>query len=168
MKEDTDKETTITEEEFEDVLGKFKRKNKKSYFFLTKSGKGFHKSVYKLCKRMVDDECFPQDFSLTTLYQLWERKGSKEDLNNHRYIHMKEWLPRLTEALTVNLMKDDILESGTKYPIGGVPGNRVEEHLLVVKSIIQLYIQRRSGVIMQLVDIQKFFDSEILRTIMTT
>ena len=81
---------------------------------------------------------------------------------------MKEWLPRLTEALTVNLMKEDILKSGTKYQIGGVPGHRVEEHLLVVKSIIQLYIQRRSGVIMQLVDIQKFFDSEILRTIMTT
>ena len=47
---------------------------------------------------------------------------------------MKEWLPRLTEALTVNLMKEDILESGTKYQIGGVPGHRVEEHLLVIKK----------------------------------
>ena len=96
MKEDTNKETTITEEEFEDVLGKFKRKNKKSYFFLIKSGKEFQKFVYKLCKRMINGECFPQDFSLKTLYQLWKRKGSKEDLNNHRYIHMKEWLSRLT------------------------------------------------------------------------
>ena len=81
---------------------------------------------------------------------------------------MKEWLPRLTEALTVKLMKDDIIESGTKYQIGGIPGHRVEEHLIVVKSIIQLYIYRRSGVIIQLVDIQKFLYSEILRTVMTT
>ena len=71
MKEDTEKETTITEEEYNKVLGKFKKKNKKSHFFLTRSGQGFQKSVYKLCKRMIDDECFPQDFSLTTLYQLW-------------------------------------------------------------------------------------------------
>jgi hypothetical protein len=49
-----------------------------------------------------------------------------------------------------------------------VPGHRVEEHLIVVKSIIQLYLNRKSGVIMQLVDIQKFFDSEVLRTVMTT
>ena len=41
MKEDTEKETTITEEEYNKVLGKFKKKNKKSYFFLTRSGQGF-------------------------------------------------------------------------------------------------------------------------------
>ena len=153
MKEDTDKETTITKEDYEDVLTTFKKKNKKGYLFLTKSGEMFLKSVYKLCKRMIEEETFPHDFSLTTLYQLWKRKGSREDLNNYRYIHMKEWLPRLTEALTVKLMKDDIIRSGTKYQIGGITGHRVEEHLIVVKSIILLYIYRRSGVIIQLVDI---------------
>ena len=117
---------------------------------------------------MIEEERFPQDFALTTLQPLWKRKGSRDDLNNHRYIHMKQWLPRLIEALTVNIMKEDIIESGSKFQIGGIPGHRVEEHLIVVKSIIQLYIARGSGVIIQLVDIQKFFDSEILRTVMTT
>ena len=56
----------------------------KSYFFLTKSGEAFQKSVYKLCKRMIDEESFPEDLSLAVLYQLWKRKGSHEDLNNHR------------------------------------------------------------------------------------
>ena len=81
---------------------------------------------------------------------------------------MKDWLPRLTEALTVNLMKEDILASGNKYQIGGIPGHRVEEHLIVVKSIIQRYIDLKSGVIIQLVDIEKFFDTEILRTVLTS
>lgn len=81
---------------------------------------------------------------------------------------MKEWLPRLVEALTVSIMKDDIINSGSKFQIGGVPGHRVEEHLIVVKSIIQLHMLKKSGVIMQLVDIKKFFDSEILRTVMTS
>ena len=168
MLDETDKETTIEESEYKEVLKKFKKKNKKSYHFLTKSGDKFQNSIFKLSKRMFDEERFPRDFSRTTLHQVWKRKGSKEDLNNHRYIHMKEWLPRLVEALTVNIMKDDIIESGNKFQIGGVPGHRVEEHLIVVKSVIQLYISKKSGVIMQLADIQKFFDSEVLRTVMTS
>ena len=38
----------------------------------------------------------------------------------------------------------------------------------MVKSIIQLYISKKSGVIMQLVDIQKLFDYEFIRTVMTS
>ena len=116
---------------------------------------------------MLEEESFPINFSLTVLHQLWKRKGSGEDLNNHRYIYMKDWLPRLTEVLTVSLMKEDVLHSGNKFQIGGIPGHRVEEHLLVVKTVIQLQINKKSGVILQLVDIEKFFDSDILRTIMT-
>ena len=117
---------------------------------------------------MIKEESFPVDFASTVLYQLWKRKESREDLNNHRYIHLKEWLPRLTEALTVNIMKEDIIKSGNKYQIGGIPGHRVEEHLIVVNTIMQKYIDMKSGVIIQLVDIEKFFDTKILRTVMTT
>ena len=81
---------------------------------------------------------------------------------------MKNWLPRLTEALTVSLMKEDIIKSGNKFQIGGIPGHRVEEHLIVVKSVIQLRMYQKSGVVLQLVDIEKFFDSEVLRTVMTS
>ena len=77
-------------------------------------------------------------------------------MNNLRYIRIKEWLPRLTEALIVSIMKEDIIKSGNKFQIGGIPGHRVEEHLIVVKSIVQRYITLKSGVVIQLVDIQKF------------
>ena len=164
MEDETDKETTITKDDFDLVVGKFKRKNKKSFHFLTKSGGEFQRSIYKLCNRMIKEESFPEDFASTVLYQLWKRKGRREDLNNHRYIHIKEWLPRLTEAL----MKEDIIKSGNKYQIGGIPGHCVEEHLIVVKTIMQKYIDMKSGVIIQLVDIEKFFDTEILRTVMTS
>ena len=46
---------------------------------------------------------------------------------------MKNWLHRLTEAMTVSLMKEDIIKSGNKFQIGGIRGHRVEEHLIVVK-----------------------------------
>ena len=46
-------------------------------------------------------------------------------------------------------------------------GQSVEEHLLFVKSMIQSYINLKSGVIM-LVDIEKLFDAAILRTVKLT
>ena len=52
---------------------------------------------------------------------------------------------------------------------GGLPNHRVEEHLIVVKAIIGRSEQvRDGGVIVELVDIEKFFDSENLRGIMNT
>ena len=90
MEEHEDDDTNVTEEEFNEIVAKFKQKNKKSYEFLTKSREGFQSSIYKFCKRMLEEEDFPSDFSVTILYQLWKRKGSKENLNNHRYIHMQK------------------------------------------------------------------------------
>ena len=105
---------------------------------------------------MIEEENFPGRFDETTLQQLWKKKGFKEDLNNHRYIHLKDWLPRLCESLMVGKMKEDILRGGTSYQIGGIPGHCCEEHLVSVKSIIQRFLSMGSGCIVQLVDIQKF------------
>jgi hypothetical protein len=81
---------------------------------------------------------------------------------------MKDWLPRLCESLTVNEMKYDIIESGNKFCIGGIPGHRPQEHLVTLKSIIGRHIELGNGIIVQLVDIEKFFDSEHLRGVMRT
>ena len=63
-------------------------------------------------------------------------------------------------------MKTQILEAGTKYQIGGLPGHRVEEHLISLKAIISRCINTVGGVIINLVDIKTFFDSESLRGVM--
>ena len=52
----------ISETDFEEVVKKFQLKNKRGYDFLVKSGRGFQKSVFKLCKRMIQDETFPEKF----------------------------------------------------------------------------------------------------------
>ena len=75
--------------------------------------------------------------------QLWKRKGKREGLNNHRFIHLKDWKPKLAETLVTNMMKEDILKAGTKFQIGGVPGHRIEEHLMFLKSIIQMRMKKK-------------------------
>ena len=123
MVKETDKEANINWDDFEEVIQKFKSKNKPASHFLTKAGKSFQTSIYKLCRRFIQDENFPSNFSETVLKQLWKRKGSREILDNHRYIHLKEWKPRLTETLVTMMMKQDILKAGTKFQIGGIPGH---------------------------------------------
>ena len=157
LEDERDVETNINKEDFDEVISKFKKKNKPAYKFITKAGAAFQTLIYKLCKRSISEEEFPKIFSETLLKQLWKRKGRREDLNNHRYIHLKEWKPRLTETLVTNMMKEDILKAGTKFQIGGVPGHRIEEHMIVLKSLIQMRLKKKKGVVIQLVDFKKFF-----------
>ena len=93
MTDESDIEANITKEDFNDVIDKFKRKNKPAYHFLTKAGVRFQASIFKLCKRLIGEEEFPKVFSVTLLKQLWKKKGSREDLNNNRFIHLKQWKP---------------------------------------------------------------------------
>ena len=117
---------------------------------------------------MIEEENFPKRFDETKLQQLWKKKGVCEDLNKHRYLHIKDWLPRLCESLIVDKTKKDIIEGGTVYQIGSIPGHCSAEHLVSVKSIIQRCIDTGSGCIVQLVDIQKSFDSENLKCVMNS
>ena len=168
MEDNQDADTYITKDQYDTTIQKFKVKNKRSYDFLIKAGEGFQDFIYKLCRRMIKEESFPERFSETILYILWKRKGSRGDLNNHRYIHLKDWLPRLAESLTADMMKDDIFERGSRYQIAGVPGHRMEEHLVSLKCIIGRYISKGAGWILQLVDIKKFFNKERLGTVRTS
>ena len=47
-------------------------------------------------------------------------------------------------------------------------GHRIEEHLIVLKSFIQKRTELKRGVVIQLVDYKKFFDSERLRAVMAS
>ena len=99
-------------------MDSLKERKKKSYDFLTKAGEGFKTAMWKLCKRMNIEESFPKRFNNTILIQLYKLKGPVQQLSSHRFIHMKEWTSRLTEALQVQGMKEDILQSGTKFQLG--------------------------------------------------
>jgi hypothetical protein len=71
---------------FKKVVLKFKKNNKTNYDFLIRTGERFKEAV------------FPNSFDITTLHQIYKGKGRKEVWSNSRYIHSKEWLPRLSEV----------------------------------------------------------------------
>ena len=48
-------------------------------------------------------------------------------------------------------------ERGHSQSRNKIPGHRIEEHLIVQKSIIQKRINMNEGIVIQLVDYKKFF-----------
>ena len=60
------------------------------------------------------------------------------------------------------------VDNCSKYQIGGIPGHRSQEHLFTVKSVISLYSLLNIPVFLQLFDISKYFDKEILKDAMDT
>ena len=99
--------------------------NKPAYKCIVKSGGSHKTSIFRLCNRMIRDETFPKKFSETMLKQMWKNKGRRELSDNQRFIHLKDWKPRLTETLVTRMMNPEILKTGTKYQIGGVPRHRI-------------------------------------------
>ena len=168
MVEGGEEEIENTEDDFDEFVGKLEKMNKISYDFLLKAGKKFKMVVFKLFRRLIQAEVFPKRFFETVLHQLWKKKSPKKSLGNHRFIHVKDWLPKCVKALVVMKIKDAILKAGNRYQIGGIPNHRVEEHLRVVKYIIGRSMSKGEGSIVKLVDMEKFFDSESLRGVMNT
>ena len=129
-----------------------------------KPAKEFKQLILKLCRIFIENEEFPDSFNTTTLVKL-PKSGSQLLLENSRFIHLKEWLPRICEALAVREMKDVIFEAGTIYQIGGCPGQRTQFHLYVLKSLIALRLHpggRKAGILLTVADIMKFFNKQSL------
>ena len=64
--------------------------------------------------------------------------------------------------------RDKMVKRCSKFQIGGIPGHRPQEHLYTVKSIISLYNFINIPLFLQLYDLSKYFDKEILRGAMDT
>ena len=167
MENNTSGDFVLTQEGYWHLVDKFRRKDKRSYDFLIKAGGKFQAAVFKLCARIINGEEVPSCFDKTLLIQLYKGKGNPQELGNSRFLHMKEWLPRLCEAAVVEAEKKTILANSSPFQLGGQPKKRPQFHLFTLKSLIGLKEKRKPrGTIITVVDIQKFFDKESLFDVM--
>ena len=82
-------------------LKKSDRNNKRKYDFLVKSSTKFQEFIFKLCKRIIEQETIPEIFRNITLHQMWKKKpgARKEDLDANHFIHLHKLLPRVVEIM---------------------------------------------------------------------
>ena len=143
---------------YEEVLKDLKKKGKKMFELLNRSGKKYKDAIYWYMKRIFSEEEIPMIFQLTWLIAIWKRKGSVLDLNMMRYIHTKYWDAKLCEALVTKHMKPKIVEACPNIQIGGVPKASSVEHLVTLKTWMKLKEWTKEGGILQTFDMEKFYD----------
>ena len=56
------------------------------------------------------------------------------------------------EAIEVQGMKEDIVNAGTKFQLGGKPGMRVQFQLFCAKSVLALNAKQKRGILLWGVD----------------
>ena len=157
MKDKSGESFEINEDDFDNVLEKFKSKPTKTYDFLLKSGKKYQKAIYELCKTMIEEEEFPTCFRQTILHMIWKRKGAMDVLKNNRFLHMKGVYARTVDALVVDKLKEPLVKSATIYQIGGLPGHSINEHLITLKTIMAWAEVAKTGIVFLIMDIMSFF-----------
>ena len=154
--------------DFETRIKTVTDKCRDKYKFLTNAGTGLRNCLYQLFSKVWETEEKPQQWRNTVIVQLYKSKGDPSDFNNQRNIHTKDFIPKLFEGILVQKTKDLIISSVSKFQIGGMPGHRPQEHLFCVKSVIALYTHLKLPLYIQLFDISKYFDKEILKDAMDT
>ena len=152
----------LDKETFTKVTNRIKISNKNMYKHFIKSGEQYKDAVYMYMKKLIKCENIPTDFALTTLIQIWKRKGSALDLNNMRFIHLRHWHCKLLEALITEKMKNNIVNNTPKIQLGSMPGSSSVEHLVVLKTWMKQNEQLKKPGIFNTFDMAKFFDKESL------
>ena len=111
---------------------------------------------------MWHSENVPDNWHNSTLVQLFKGKGDRTVLDNFRHIHIKEEIPKLFGHLVMSASRDTLFKNMSKFQIGAT-GHRPQEHLFVLKSVVDLCMQNDQTIFLSLFDISKFFDRENLR-----
>ena len=158
----------ITRDDFDKRLKILKSKNKDKYEFIMKSGKGMKNCLFELFCKVWATERKPEQWRDTIIIQLWKGKSDAANFDNQRNIHTKNYVPKYFEGIVVDKSKDKMVKSCSKFQIGGMPGHRPQEHLFTAKSVISLYNMLNIPLFLQIYDISKYFDKEILRNAMDT
>ena len=157
MKEEPNVRISIPRQAFKNVVQKMKRSNKAGYKEIIMSSPEILDAYFEFYKLLAEHEVVPDSFSHTTLTQLY-KKADPSDLNNWRFIHCKQGHVRLFEGCLTEICKPMILSSVSPQQIGGISGNRPEQHLLSMKTILRSRELRQLPTWVSLFDLRKFFD----------
>ena len=158
---DGDQEVKFTRDNFVEAITKIRKKKSEKYRFIVNSGNDLREALFNLFKIIWETEKKPDQWRMDKLIQI-HKKGSKLNLENYRFIHIKEEVPKLFGFIVTTKIKDNLIKNMSRFQIGAVPGHMPQEHLFCLRSLISQYEKFKKPLIISFYDIKKFFDKEFL------
>lgn len=153
---------SISWEIYMKVINKIMKQKKGVLRDFIKSGPAFKCAVYVILNTIYSSEKIPKIFKKTILTKLWKRKGSVNDIANHRFIHGRHWLGKIYEKCLVEIIAQDQFEATPDFQLGGIPGKSTREHLMAAMLIIKAFNTKNKSIPILLCDIRKCFDKLVL------
>lgn len=162
LQDENERASTLQFEDFLDCLKMLVGKNKNCYSEMKKWGPKYTIFIYWLMKRIYESEEIPDLFLKTSLQALYKNKGSRKDLGNYRFLHLKDGLAKMFEALVMMKCKKDMWDDFPESQIGGLPNSRTTEHLYVIVTLMAMCEWKAEwspkGVVIIFKDVRKAFD----------
>ena len=128
----------LSHEMFSAALRKVRKRNSEKYKFLVNAGQALLGAVFELFSTVWRTERVPKKWLDSELIQLYKGRGSKNNLENMRHLHIKDDLSKLFQQIIFMETKEQMINNMTKFQLASKPGHRATEHLFCVMSLIQL------------------------------
>ena len=135
--EDEESKIPITKEEFEECVFKIFDGKKECYIDFVRAGPKFKMVVFTLVQKIFLTGDVPQAFKKMTLMKLY-KKGDQKLLSNYRFLHLKQWLPKITEKVIMKRLKKKMGEATPQFQLGGHPKASCVEHLVSLATLLQV------------------------------
>ena len=103
----------LSDEMFNEALEDLHKHKKDKYQFLTEGGYDLKVAIGNLFKYIWKNEIKPDKWRIDTLVQI-HKKGSKLDLDNFRFIHMKDLIPKCFGYIVTKEVKNRIINNMSK------------------------------------------------------
>ena len=113
------------------------KKKKDKYNFILKSGMSYKNALFKLFQKVWEKETKPQAWRKTTILQIPKGNSEPGNLSKMRNIHLKDPVPKLFTHIVLNQVKDELMGSMSKFQLGTKTGQRAQEHVFVLISLIK-------------------------------
>ena len=159
-------DSTLSWDEFKEVLVKVKLSNKSVYRDVTKAGWIFKKAYFEMLNKIYVSEDIPTKFQSTELMQLFKNKGSRNELKNNRFIHLKEHGPKLLERMIMMKLERRMSSATPSFQIGGQKLSSTTEHLVTLISYMKHLEKSQGAGVVQFLDIKTCFDAIELRDLL--
>ena len=153
----------LTADMFEETYSRLAKKSPDKYESIFNARNSLKQALYNVCQAAWSSEMLPLSWSQSTLIQLYKGNGSKHELKNHRFIHLKNEFSKFFGNLVMGAAKETLVESMSKFQIGTRTGHRAQEHIYTIKTVLSYYIKYDKPIILNTWDVSKFFDRENLR-----
>ena len=161
-----DEEGELSSIQFAEALKKVSKNHGDKYKFILRSGPSLQNAIYRLMCIVWNQEKIPDMWHDSELIQCFKGKGSENDLNNMRHLHLKHEIPKLFEQIVIGAARERIFSNMSKFQIATKPGHRASEHVYCAMSLIALTEKNGNALFITLVDLSKYFDPEALEDCM--